>query len=175
MNEIWKDIDGFEEYQVSNTGKIKSLKWGKEKIKKPSVDKDGYFRICLSKAGKQKLFLVSRLIAIAFLPNPDNKPEINHKDGKKQNNHVNNLEWATRSENVKHSFDVLHRKGGGWRGGVNIYTKDNIFITRVDDTNAAAEWVLNNTSREYIWESNICAACNGRHKTAYGFIFKYNT
>ena len=106
--EIWKDIEGFEGlYQVSNLGKVKSLsrvlksghKW-KEKIVAITYNKyDKYGRVMLSNGGKTRRFLIHRLVAQAFIPNPDNLPLINHKDENPSNNCANNLEWCTQKYN----------------------------------------------------------------------------
>lgn len=100
--EIWKPIKGYEEfYAVSNLGKVKSLKYGKEKILKPRKVK-GYLYVALCKDGKVKNFRVHRLVAEAFIPNPMGLPEINHKDEVKNNNCVENLEWSTREHNINY-------------------------------------------------------------------------
>lgn len=102
--EIWRDIAGYEgDYQVSTFGRIKSFKNGKEKILKPTISGD-YIRIELCKSGVQKQFSVHRLVAEAFIPNPKGKPCINQLDGNKFNNTVENFEWVTHSENIKHAF-----------------------------------------------------------------------
>jgi len=113
MDEVWKDIEGFEGmYQVSSLGRIKSLertvkgKWKTdtiyhELIRKPSTCKP-YNIVRLSKNGKSFYKTVHRLVAMAFLPNIEEKPEVNHIDGNKKNNLLSNLEWVTRSENCVH-------------------------------------------------------------------------
>ena len=117
QDEVWKDIEGYEGlYQVSNFGNIKSLPKvrhngrgtyiQKEKILKPSNTSTGYKKIELCKDGKRKGFKVHRLVAIAFIPNPDNKPEVNHIDGNKINNNIDNLEWVTSSENTIHAYET---------------------------------------------------------------------
>lgn len=111
--EIWKDIKGYEGlYQVSNLSRVKSFvaikyknaNYNKEHIKKQSIGKRGYYAISVRKNGKLKLLTVHRLIAFAFIPNPKDKPYINHKDGNKLNNDISNLEWATSSENNLHAY-----------------------------------------------------------------------
>lgn len=113
--EKWLPIPNYEDlYQVSNYGIIKSLprEWstgvGIRKhngiILKQCIKKTGYVQVCLSKCGVIKYFLVHRLVALAFIPNTENKKEINHKDGNKLNNNDWNLEWSTPSENIKHSY-----------------------------------------------------------------------
>jgi hypothetical protein len=170
--EEWRDIEGYEGlYQVSNMGRVKSLNHGKETIMKPKIEK--YIRITLTKTNKRQIYYIHRLVAIAFIPNPENKPDINHIDGNKKYNYVENLEWVTPSENVRHSIDVLHTKNGRRRGGVKIYTKDMTFIIQVDSLKTATDWVCKNTNRKYISLQNIHYACTGKHKTACGFIFKY--
>lgn len=103
MNEeIWRVI--FVDYLVSNLGRVKSLKNGKEKILSPFKASNGYLRVSLSIDGKQKNFAVHRLVAMAFIPNPKNKSQVNHIDGDKLNNCVENLEWVSSKENMRHAF-----------------------------------------------------------------------
>lgn len=105
--EIWKPIKDYEGlYQVSNLGRVKSLERidslghkRKEKIFKPRKDKYGYLRVSLWKDGKGKMVSIHRLVAIHFIPNPDNLPEVNHKDENKENNTLSNLEWCDRKYN----------------------------------------------------------------------------
>lgn len=108
MKEIWKDIKGYEGlYQISNLGRVKSLGneyRKKEKYLKLQYSRDGYQRLGLRKSGVAKCEYIHRLVAIAFIPNPLNKPQVNHIDGNKQNNKVNNLEWVTPFENTHHAY-----------------------------------------------------------------------
>ena len=101
--EIWKDIEGYEGlYQVSNQGNVKSLKRKyvlADKILIPRIDTDGYALVNLSKHNKKTTFKIHRLVAETFIPNPDNLPEINHKDENKLNNKADNLEWCDRKYN----------------------------------------------------------------------------
>lgn len=118
MNEIWKNlkyVKGYEkysQYEISSYGRIRSLDVtypnGKRKIgkiKKIRLNEKGYCVTTLSLNNKSKTVRIHRLVALAFIPNPENKPEVNHKDGNKENNHVDNLEWVTRKENMKHAYE----------------------------------------------------------------------
>lgn len=105
--EVWKDVVGYEGlYEVSNLGRIRR----DGRIKKPHVDHGGYETVCLYKSSKGKWFKVHRVVASAFKPNPENKRTVNHIDGNKQNNRVENLEWATHSENIVHANETGLRK-----------------------------------------------------------------
>jgi hypothetical protein len=120
-NEVWKDIKGYEGlYQVSNLGRVKSLdriinysnglnSKHKGKILTKEKTRDNYNRVTLSLNNKQKRFQVHRLVAKHFLKNINNKPCVNHIDGNKLNNIVENLEWCTYSENEIHSYNFLSK------------------------------------------------------------------
>lgn len=158
MIEIFKDIEGYKGlYQVSNLGNIKSLKFRKEKTLKPKKDKDGYLMVNLYKEKKPKTFKVHRLVAQAFIENPNNLPEVNHKDEDKTNNHVTNLEWCDRKYNINYgtaiqriSKQVLCLETG------KIYPSANEVQRQLGFA-----------------QGNISACCNGRIKQAYGFHWKY--
>lgn len=112
-NEIWRDVIGYEGlYQVSNFGRVKSFKNNKIKILKSNVGIGGYLRVVLCKDFDKKNRFVHVLVAKAFIPNPENKRQVNHIDGNKQNNRVDNLEWNTPAENIHHAFDIGLRKSG---------------------------------------------------------------
>ena len=105
--EKFKKIHGFKYYYVSSLGNVKTVNWrntGKAATLKPAKDKKGYLRVSLIKDGKLITCKVHRLVAKAFIPNPKNKPQVNHKDCNKENNCVDNLEWVTPFENVHHAW-----------------------------------------------------------------------
>ena len=102
-------------------------------------DKDGYMNVCLSHQGKHWTIHVHRLVANAFIPNPDNKPEVNHKNGKKHDNNVSNLEWSTAKENVQHAYSTgLHdNRATGERHGMNKYSEEQIkYVCQLLESNS---------------------------------------
>jgi hypothetical protein len=105
-NENWKPIAECNgEYLVSDHGRVKSLKWGKERILKQGLDGGGYPLVVICLHGKLKTSKVHRLVAETFIPNTGNKSQVNHKNAIKIDNHIDNLEWVSRSENIKHAWD----------------------------------------------------------------------
>ena len=117
VNEEWRDVSGYEGlYQVSNLGRVRSLdRWRKNgsgeykqkgRILNQGDTTTGYKQIVLNKDKKRKTLKVHRLVAIAFIPNPENKPNVNHIDGNPHNNNVENLEWCTQAENVQHAINT---------------------------------------------------------------------
>ena len=120
IEEIWKDVVGYENiYQISNLGRVKALerpvnnRAGKrfEKILKYRISERGYCITVLSKEAKSKKCFIHRLIAQAFIPNPENKLEINHINGIRHDNRIENLEWCTRKENMVHAFSTGLNRG----------------------------------------------------------------
>jgi hypothetical protein len=106
-HEQWKPIAECNgEYSISNYGQVKSHKFGKEKIMTPTLQGKGYLKIEVWVNKKRKMHKIHRLVAKAFIENTENKPEVNHKDCNKSNNHIQNLEWATGKENMKHALDM---------------------------------------------------------------------
>ena len=113
MQEVWKDIKGYEGlYQVSNLGQVKRLsnnKYTREKMLKPRKGKSGYLQVILSEKGNIKSKYVHQLVASAFIPNPNNYIEINHKDENKENNNFENLEWCTHKYNCNFGTRNIRR------------------------------------------------------------------
>jgi hypothetical protein len=119
-DEIWRDIPGYEnKYQISNFGRVKSLprktktnRVVSEKILKQEVHYKGYKAIRFYSSEKKGCikFFIHRLVAISFIPNPEKKPIVNHKDGDKANNVIHNFEWVSESENTKHYYDFIKKR-----------------------------------------------------------------
>lgn len=126
MNEVWKPIKNYESlYEISNLGRVKSFKRNgtKGKILKGTYDEWGYIRVALSKNGKSKKYKVHRLVAEAFIPNSNNYSQINHDNGIKDDNRVENLEWCTPSFNTIHSYVNNLNKTKGKK--IKITNKNN--------------------------------------------------
>lgn len=169
--EIWKDIEGYEGlYQVSNLGRVKSLKFGKEKILKPCIAGKGYLQVMLVKNGTRKHYYVHRLVGVAFIPNPDNLPEVNHISEDKLDCAATNLEWISHIDNVRHGTAIS--RGRATRIANGFYAKQmkkvvcvelkKIFnsITEAAKELSCAECTINNCLR-------------GREKTAKGYHWRY--
>jgi len=173
--EIWKDIIGYSNYQVSSHGRVKSFYHAKERILKPVYYANGYTGVVLWSNNKTGRMLIHRLVAVAFISNPENKPCVNHKNGIKDCNTSSNLEWATHKENQKHSYQVLktvpHMKGKFGvlhHGAKPIEQLDlNGKVMRCFDSLSTAERELG------IPHSSIGRVLKGSCKTAGGFKFKY--
>lgn len=187
MQEIWKDIENYEGcYQVSNLGRVRSLtrkvdtfngvRTTKGRILKPTLTDMGYLTICLKQHQKSKTFFIHRLVAKAFIPNPNNYPIINHKDSVPTNNNVENLEWCTQSHNVKESYRVGNAKPtkGCFKKGmiphnrkaVKQYDLDGNFIATYKSIRFASE----STNTNPVCIGNCC---KGTQETSNGFKWRY--
>lgn len=169
MKEIWKDIPNFEgRYMVSNLGQVKSMKYrhhNKVQILKQEKN-HGYKRVCLfTKDGKRHHFRVHRLVAITFIPNPNNYKEINHKDENLTNNHVDNLEWCNHAYNINYGTRTERAKINMMKP-ILQFDKNNNFIKRYNSISEAAKLFGYDTS-------NIICCAKGRISTAYGYKWKY--
>ena len=175
--EIWKDIEGWEgKYQVSNMGNVKSLErtvWNgrgyfktSERILKPGKDRDGYLIVQLSKEGKVKACKVHRLVSQAFIPNPDNLPQVNHIDENKENNHVDNLEWVTCRENANHGTRNQRVAEKESKPIIGIDKVTGLIVEFQSAREAERQLGINNSS--------IIKCCKGkRYKSCGGFQWYY--
>ena len=182
--EIWKDIEGFEgRYQISNLGNVMSLNYmanGYAALLTPKINNKGYAWVELFKDKKRKPMLIHRLVAQAFIENPNNHPFVNHKDENPQNNRVDNLEWCTHIYNVHYSLR-LHPERNKWcadrkprRCGAYKYSKK---VRQIDISSgevvceypylAEVRRTLNKN------ESSIRECCLGKRKTAYGYRWEF--
>mgnify|MGYP006375919495 FL=1 len=172
--EIWKDIFGYEGYyQISSLGRVKSLIWEKnKKHKQPKILKNyidkGYYRVSLYKDGNHKKYRVHRLIAQAFIPNPNNLPEINHIDENKLNNDISNLEWCSTEYNVKYGTRLERAKQK------NIKTQSNPIMQIDLDGNIIKIWSsMSRAEKEGGYDKSTISYCvNNKQKTHKGFIWK---
>ena len=176
---IVRPIKDFPDYFVSDTGNIYSLK-GKnkcqEKLLKPVLTKSGYMNISLCKDGKVYNKRIHRLVIEAFIPNLDNKPQINHIDGNKQNNNINNLEWCSASENIIHSYNVLKRKAPcAMLGRFGKESPFHKLVLQVQNNIIVGKYYgLHEANRKTgISFQNIYKCCNGKRNTAGGYQWRY--
>lgn len=175
--EVWKAIAGFEGlYEVSNFGRVRRIfRYGRPYVTpcKPKITKDGYFENTLFKDGKAKHIRTHRLVAQAFCENPENKPEVNHIDGNKLNNHASNLEYCTSSENQKHAYQLGLQKASG--GAISNRKKVRCIELGVttDSLNAMQRYLYNlgytNTDRL----KALSTAMNNGSKTYKGLHFEF--
>jgi len=178
--EIWKDIKGYEGfYQISNKGRIKSFKRNRIIIMKPSKGSNNYYHISLSKINKKdrKTFSVHRLVAIAFILNPGNKEQTNHKNSIKTDNRVENREWCTRSYNALHSYKAGTRISPKyWLGKFGAEHHSSKAILQYDLNGKLLNIFGSITEAAKFTNTNKCNIsknCIGINKTHMGFIFKY--
>lgn len=184
MNEIWKNIKGYGNYyQVSNKGRVKSVDrfvphgrhgkvFRKGKIRKAIITKHGYHQVSLKYNGKTSTQLIHRLMALAFLDNPENYPCVNHKDGDKANNILSNIEWCTYSENITHAISTGLLEIASGRKSLN-----NKPIIQLDlDGNKINEYYSATKASKYtgLSRSNICRSARD-NKTAGGFAWVYSS
>jgi len=180
--EIWQDIKGFEGlYKISTYGRVKSLGNGnstntatkKQRIMKTGIASNGYVKIKLNKASKRYYKTMHRLVAENFLINPNNKPEVNHIDGNKENNNIDNLEWCTPSENQIHAFKIGKQKA--LKGKNNKQSKPIRQTTREGEE--VAIWDSINEACVALGFNSFgiikCCKKEKKYKTAYGFKWEY--
>ena len=176
MSEVWRDIEGYEGYyQVSSEGRVKSLerkvtkrdgeRTVRERILKPAFNSCGYLIVNLCAGGKRKMLRVHRLVCQAFHENPDNKPQVNHINEIKTDNRASNLEWATARENSNFGTRT-ERMAKTKSKQVGQYTRDGELVKIWPS-------IIEVQRQAGFNHGNISKVANGKHKQAYGFIWKY--
>lgn len=173
-NEEWRAVSGYEgRYEISNYGRVKNVKLNH--ILKPLLVIGGYFRVDLSSNNNVKHFRLHKLVAEAFIPNPNNLPQINHKDENKSNNRADNLEWCTAKYNANYGTAIKRRvEHTNYKNRSNEkkykpilqFTLDNVFVKRwksafhcEQETNMRA--------------TGIRGCCRGVYKSSHGFLWRY--
>lgn len=165
MEEVWKTIPGLKYYEASDLGHIKRI--GATKPLKGSCDRDGYVQVRLSENNIQFTKKVHRLVALAFLENPNNYPMVNHKNEIRDDNRVDNLEWCSAKYNSHYSAkniyhdSIIHRMKPVVQYDLNLNK-----IREFESTRSAARAICTTNS-------HICECCNGIYKTCKGYIFKW--
>jgi hypothetical protein len=159
VEEVWRDIPGCEgQYLVSNVGRIKSMKWSGKygshpdgMIRKQRTDEFGYKYVMLRIAGKNKRISVHRAVAMAFIPNPDNLPQVNHKDETRDNNCVENLEWCTilYNNNYGHRKEKTSASSTGEKNGRAILTEHDVIEIRKTYVPGSKEFCKRKLAEKY--------------------------
>lgn len=183
--EQWKMIKGYTNYMVSNLGNVKSLNYnhtGKEKILKYKIDKYGYYLVCLYKKGVKKFHTIHRLVAEAFIPNPDNKPCIDHINTDKTENRIDNLRWVTSKENNNNPLTKTHRSDS-LKGQKNYmfskFGKEHHNSKEILQFSLHGEFIKKwdsqaDIERELlIKQSSISECCKNKRKTSGGYKWGY--
>ena len=164
MKEVWKDIKGYEGlYQISNLGRVKRVTTGR--ILKGGKDKDGYLMVKLYKNNIRSNKKIHRLVAEAFIPNPENKPQVNHADENKTNNSLDNLEWMTAKENINH---------GTHNERVSKTMSIPIIATNLKTGESQEFYGASECARQLgLYQQHISAVLKGILKQTKGYTFKY--
>jgi len=160
--ETFVKIVGFDNYEVSNLGRVRNIKSGI--MLKPWITKDGYLRHCLYKHNKQKKLLLHRIIATTFIDNPEGKPCVNHIDENKLNNDLSNLEWCTERENAVHGTRIKRIAEKLSKKVIQLDLNDNVLKEFESMHQAERETGVS--------VSSISNCCNGRRKSAGGFKWR---
>lgn len=174
--EIWKAIPGTNGYiEVSNEGRARSLLRGTPRCLKTQIDKKGYHRLTTTIDGQKRTYKLHRVVAKAFIPNPDALPQVNHKDGNKSNNSVSNLEWVSNVDNAHHAI-----ANGLWESVFEGARKENekrkkpIIAYRVDGDFPCTRYYESISEAERdIGSRHVCAVLKGKRTHTKGWAFQH--
>lgn len=175
VEEVWRPVAGYNgRYEVSDLGNVKSMDYnhtGQTRVLSECDDGSGYRLVCLCKDGRQKSCKVHRLVAEAFIPNPGNLPQVNHKNEDKTDNRAENLEWCSQSYNI--NYGTANERAG--KAKVNHPGLSRTVFQFDLQGHLVREWPsLHEVRRQTGWNcANISACCLGKCKTAYHHFWKY--
>lgn len=182
MNEIWMPIPGYAHYEVSSVGRVRSVRHQTQlgprggKIRSLQIDSHGYAFLVLYHGEHCKNERVHRLVGLAFIPNPLNKPQINHLNGVRSDNRIENLEWATNSENNLHAFQELGRECPGsslGKFGALHHRAKAVVAVSISDGSSTQFESLSCAERAGFSKACVWMACNGKIKTHAGNTWSY--
>lgn len=156
MEEIWKKYN--ERYEVSNFGRVRHVL--NKKVRKTPLNHKGYPTVCIKRDDRNRCGIaVHRMVAEVFIPNPNNLPQVNHKNGIKTDNRVENLEWITNTDNMRHAFQVLGRKAlSGIENGMASFTQEDINYIRTHYIPYDREFGINGLAKKF----GVCSQTVGR-------------
>lgn len=179
--EFWKDLEGYDfKYQISNEGRVRNVDYrgtGKVRYFNPNYNSKGYPRVGLVKGGKQKHYSIHRLVAKSFVPNPNNKPHVNHLDEDKRNNRADNLDWVTNKENSNYGtkgkrIAASHNKLGTYKKLARMKSMPIIRVSLIGGERKRYK-SLQSTTKDGFNPGCVSNVLKGRAKTHKDYIWEY--